>query len=221
MHIFELDRLLSQMAQDCSDCLTTSSTSLYSSSTLSLQINSSSTLKPQTISKKSIECIYVTPTVNKKPAPLAPHCRLIVHDDTTNATAHKFQRSKHKYYPKKMYRSENDLLSAVQHNEQVKSNFNYSDDRLNHDQQPPSIIQILEKDIKQKPNPCVKTEILNVHHATAAVDDNDEDEEELTWPKEPISITPSTQSHGIKKLVTNGLKLFISQPTQQHKRSVK
>ena len=54
------------------------------------------------------------------------------------------------------------------------------------------------------------TRIIN--HKTT---ENDEDE--LIWLQEPISIASSTHSYGMKTIVRNSLKLFISQ--SQHKRT--
>ena len=103
MHVFELDRLLTQMAQDCLDSL--SSASSTTSSIYSTISSHSSLTTPQrqlarsiaydsassgslsktkiqdnhsTPLRKSIECLYTTP---KQAAPLAPHCHSTLDND--------------------------------------------------------------------------------------------------------------------------------------------
>ncbi|UJR09139.1 hypothetical protein I4U23_013386 [Adineta vaga] len=182
MHVFELDRLLSQMAQDCLNSLTSpssTSSSLYSisSSTTSLSSsqrqlprsivydsNSSSSLSKSKLSenhhtplRKSIECLYVTPTTPKQTAPLAPHCQSSLDDDrrpksaSTMALAsqhsstptvlltrmHKSHYTANKNSKMKLYRSEDDIMAAVQrqqeeeeqhHQQQHKTDGNDDDD---------------------------------------------------------------------------------------------
>ena len=105
MNVFELDRLLSQMAQDCLESLSSSSSSIYTtiSSNSSLTtpqrqlartiIYDSSSISSSNLSKskipennctplrKSTECLHITPTMPKQTAPLAPHCHLTLDND--------------------------------------------------------------------------------------------------------------------------------------------
>ncbi|CAF4682471.1 unnamed protein product, partial [Rotaria sp. Silwood1] len=265
MHVFELDRLLSQMAQDCLDSFPTSSSN---SSILSFPItfqhrqnrsivyDSSLSNKSAVLSRKSIECLYMTPTINKPPVSLAPHDHVILDNDCRPKSAsniliacqnptssiisspytHKYQQLKHRYFQKKIFRSENDLMFAMQRNEQQKLNSNNKDDTLtlceNDQEHRQANVRALAKEYEQKTNSVsdyshVKPRTTNVHYATARTivndqqeQNDDDDEEELTWPKEPVSIAPSTHTSGIKKFVNNGLKLFIIQP-QEQKRSGK
>ncbi|CAM4776239.1 unnamed protein product [Rotaria magnacalcarata] len=266
MHIFELDRLLSQLTQDCLDSFPSSSSSVSNSSVLSIQISSqhrqnrtviydsSLANKSKVLSTKSIECLYLTPTTNKQPAPLAPHCRIMLDDDRRPKSAsdiledsqnpaittilspngHKFQRSqKNKYLQKKMHRSENDIMLAVQPNGQQKPYIenNHATVTLyenGRDDRHPTV-RTSAKELERKSNSSsdlyyAKTRTPNIYYATARPIVNDEQEQEeddeLTWPNEPISSNPSTQTNGIKKLVSSGLKLFITQ-SPQHKRSGK
>ncbi|CAM4901377.1 unnamed protein product [Rotaria socialis] len=269
MHIFELDRLLSQLAQDCLDSFPSPSSSVSNSSILSIQINpqhrqnrtviydSSLANKSKVLSTKSIECLYLTPATNKQPAPLAPHCRAMLDEDRRPKSAsniledsqnpaittilspngHKFQRSQqNKYLQKKMHRSENDIMSAVQPNAQQKPHLNNNHNIVNlyengRDDRHPTV-RTSAKELERKSNSSsdiyhAQTRPPNIHYATARPIVNDEqeqedddDDDELTWPNEPISSSPSTQRNGIKKLVCSGLKLFITQ-SPQHKRSGK
>jgi len=174
MHVFELDRLLSQMAQDCLDSLSSSSStssSIYStiSSHSSLttpqrqlarsmiydsasSTNLSKSKSPEnncTPLRKSIECLYMTPTIPKQAAPLAPHCHLTLDSDRRPKSAstillasqnsitptvlssrtHKFQRPTHRNFKMKMCRSEDDIMLAVQrHEDQQQQNSDLNDD---------------------------------------------------------------------------------------------
>lgn len=159
-HVFELDRLLSQMAQDCLDSLTSSTsttTSIYSTISshsslttpqrqLARSIIYDSTSSSTNLSKsktpdsthtplrKSIECLYTTP---KQAAPLAPHVHstldtdrrpksastiLLASQSSTTPTVlsprtHKFQRPTHRNLKMKMFRSEDDIMLAMQRQE--------------------------------------------------------------------------------------------------------
>jgi len=281
MHVFELDRLLSQMAQDCLNSLSSSSSassSIYStsSSTSSLtspkrrsiiyDSNSSSKLSKSKLPennytplRKSIECLYITPTNSKQAAPLAPHCQLTLADNrrpksasTTllasqhSATATILLTRKHKSqknFKMKMYRSEDDIMTAVQrHDDQQKSDPDDDDDDdgdtiticENEDQQQQPNVRALARQFEQKTNslpghnrPKLKTTPDNssaMHLSTVRTIINEQpeenDEEELTWPQHPQQIP--TQSSGIKKFVRNGLKLFsVQSQQQQNKKSGK
>jgi hypothetical protein len=106
MHVFELDRLLSQMAQDCLDSLSSSSStpsSIYSTvssysssatpqrqlarSTIYDSASSTSLSKSKTPEnnstpiRKSIESLYMTPIIQKQTAPLAPHYHITLDND--------------------------------------------------------------------------------------------------------------------------------------------
>jgi hypothetical protein len=86
----------------------------------------------------------MTSIVNKQPNPLAPHCSPILDNDRRPKSAwnifianqnsipsssslslhsHKFQRSPNRNFHIKMHRSENDLMIAMQHNQQEKNKF--------------------------------------------------------------------------------------------------
>ena len=178
MHVFELDRLLSQMAQDCLESLSSSSST--SSSIYSTMTSHSSLTTPQrqltrsivydststsnlskskspennnyTPLRKSIECLYMTPTNQKQAAPLAPHCHLTLDNDRRPKSAstillasqssttptvlsprtHKFQRPNNRNFKMKMCRSEDDIMVAIQRHEdqqqQQQQNVDVNDD---------------------------------------------------------------------------------------------
>jgi hypothetical protein len=279
MHVFELDRLLSQMAQDCLDSLSSSSSttsSIYStiSSHSSLttpqrqlarsiiydsasSANLSKIKSPDNNStplRKSIECLYTTP---KQAAPLAPHCHSTLDNDrrpksastillasqsstTSNVLSprtHKFQRPTHRNMKMKLYRSEDDIMLAVnRHDEQQqKSDINDDEDTITlcenekEDQQPQPNVRALARQFEQKTGslpdhsrskPKTPENHQAVHHATARTIINeqqeDNDEEELTWPQQQQQQHQHQhQSGGIKKFVRNGLKLFSTQSQQQ------
>jgi hypothetical protein len=181
MHVFELDRLLSQMAQDCLDSLSTSSstgtstlvyanlssntalstpqrpssrTIVYDSSTPSASIRSKTSDGRYSMPlRNSIECLYTTPINQKQVAPLAPHCYRTLDSDRRPKSAstvvlaeqtstpsnvvvsrtHKFQRPMQKHFKMKMYRSEDDIMLAVQRqNEQYRTE-NIDDVDVEHD----------------------------------------------------------------------------------------
>lgn len=291
MHVFELDRLLSQMAQDCLDSLsssTTTSVSIYStiSSNSSLTTpqrqlarsviydsSSSSTnlskyKTPEnnyTPLRKSIECLHVTPMGLKQPAPLAPHCHLTLDSDrrpksastillaNQNSTTptvlsprtHKFQRPNHKNFKMKMYRSEDDIMLAVQRpddRQELKSDLNDEDDdgtvtlcdnETDDKQHPSTNVRALARQFEQKTSSLpehnrskLKTPESHqtMHYATARTiiseqqEENYEDEDdELTWPQQqPQPPQQQTATHsGIKKFVRHSLKLFTTQSQQQ------
>jgi hypothetical protein len=257
MHIFEFDHLLSQMVQDCLNSLPTPSSPKLNSSTLSFQINSqhqqtpsiilnSSSTKQSTIPfKKSIECLYITPTINKQPTPLAPHCHPLVDNNRRPKSAsnilltnqksnsslclssntHKYQRSKNKNSHIKMHRSEDDLIAATQRNQQQKidlDNHNTLPLYENVKEHQQSNVRTLKKQFEQKTKFLSDhSRIPDIHYVTTRIINNDkqkeDDDDKLSWPQEPISTISSTQTSGIKKFVRNSLKLFITQP-QQHKR---
>lgn len=237
MHIFELDRLLSQMVQDCLNSLQVSSLPVTNTSTVSFQINpqhqqtrpiisnSSSSNKSTTPVRKTIECLYMTPTVNKQQAPLAPHCRSTLNIDRRPKSAsniflasqncvsrdtHKYQRSTDKNFHLKMHRSEDDLIAAMQRNQQDTTINSNNDDTLilcgNENEYQQSNVRELTKKFDHSQ---IKSQIINN-------DKKEKDDDELSWPQQPLSI----QTSGIKKFVRNSLKLFIIQP-QQHKRTGK
>jgi hypothetical protein len=285
MHVFELDRLLSQMAQDCLDSLSSSSsnsTSIYSTmsnsslttpqrhlarSVIYDSASSSNLSKSKTLDnyytplRKSIECLYMTPTMPKQSAPLAPHCHTTLDNDRRPKSAstillasqssttptvlsprqHKFQRPGHKNFKMKMCRSEDDIMLAVQRNDeqqqQQRSDLNDDEDTVtlcenekdDQYQQQPNV-RALARQFEQKttslPDPNrskLKTPDNHpaMHYATARAIINEQqediDEDELTWPQQQQQQHQqiSSQSSGIKKFVRNGLKLFSTQSQQQ------
>ena len=209
MHIFEFDRLLSQMAQDCLDSLPTSSPFSSNSSVLSFQINpqhrqsrsviydSSLPSKSTESSRKSIECLYMIPAMNKATTSLASHCHLIVEGDhrpksaltenqnptlSTISSSHsqqRFQSSIHKSSSKKMWNSEDDLMLAVQSTEpKINSldNIDDNEDTLtsceNNKEHQLTNIQTLVRQFEQKLNSSfdysnIETVTSNIHYATA------------------------------------------------------
>jgi hypothetical protein len=163
------------MAQDCLDSL--SSTSSASSSIYSTLSPHSSLTTPQrqlarsiiydsasssnlskskssennhTPLRKSIECLYMTPTNTiKQAAPLAPHCHITLDNDrrpksastillasqsSTTTTVlsprtNKFQRPTHRNFKMKMCRSEDDITLAVhRQDEHHQQNSDINDD---------------------------------------------------------------------------------------------
>ncbi len=249
MHILELNRLLSQMIQECLNSLPTVS---HSSSTSSLNIT------PQTSSvsppRKTVELLYITPTSNKKPAPLAPHSHPpLDHTDrqksasnnflanqsqsstssSSSSYIHKYQRANNKNNRIKMHRSEDDIIHAMELNDKRLNNLDDDDGDTStlceDDIKPePSKVQLLTKQFETQVNSSSRTlsksQTPDTHYATTRIinhkkQDNGDDDE-LTWPIQPVPAIPSTQPNGIKKFVRNSLKLFIAQP-QQHKRSGK
>jgi hypothetical protein len=242
MHIFELDNLLSQMIQDCSDSLPTVSPSSSNCSISSLHITSQT--RSGVSPRKSVEFLYITPTTNKKPAPLAPHCHstfdhtqrpksasnifIANQNSTPSSHTHKFQRSNNKNFRRKMHRSEDDIVHAIQSNRKQTTDLDNDDTPTLCEEDiksEPSKVQLLTKQFESQTNSLpertqMKYQTPDVHYATTRIINHrkqEVDEEELTWPQQPI---PSTQSNGIKKFVRNSLKLFITQP-QQHKRTGK
>jgi hypothetical protein len=268
MHVFELDRLLTQMAQDCSDSLIASSSPLLSSSVLCFQItpqrqqirsainNSSSSIQSKTPLRKSIECLYMTPTMNKHPAPLAPHSHVTLDNDRRPKSAsniliasqhyttspilsphtNKFQRSPHKNSKMKMYRSVDDIMAALQRNEQQRFDLIDNDDDDDDDEDTlcedeidghQLSVRALAKQFEQKqnssPDPTrIKSKTPDnqtIHYAVTRTlaDSQQQEEDEVSRPQEQSL----TQTNGKKKFVRNGAKLFISQSQQQHKRTRK
>jgi hypothetical protein len=218
-HIFEIDRLLSQMAQDCLDSLTTSQSSSNSSvSSFTTFPQSSSSTKALT---KSIECLYMTPIMTKQPASLSPNSRstldinrrpksasniLIASQNSTplgisSPYIHRFQQSTHRNFRMKMYRSEDDIMLAVQRNELEKIPSDSDDDTLT--------LSGNEGEIHQS-----KQKITNTNQ-----EPEEDDDKRARYPQTSSPI-PSTQKNGIKKFVRNGLKLFTSQ-SHQHKKAGK
>jgi hypothetical protein len=272
MHVFELDRLLSQMAQDCLDSLSSSSSTsssiystisshsslttpqrqlarsiIYDSSSSASLSKTKSSENNSTPLRKSIECLYTTP---KQAAPLAPHCHSTLDNDrrpksastillasqsttTSNVLSsrtHKFQRPTHRNMKMKMYRSEDDIMLAVQRQEeeqqqqqqQQNSDLNDDEDTItvceNDDQHQQPNVRALARQFEQKTGSLpdhtrskLRTPDQAMHYATARTIINEQqeenDEEESTWPQQ-LQQPTSTQSGGIKKFVRNGLKLF-------------
>lgn len=237
LQIFELDRLLSQMVQDCLNSLPPTSLPVSTTSILSLQINpqhyqprsnisnsssSSSPNKSKMPLKKSIECLYMTPTVNKQKAPIAPHSRstfdidrrpksastvLMVNRNPVSSLsgAQNFQRSSNDV---KLHRSDDDLVLAMQRNENNK---------IEHEQ--PNVRELTKQFEGKQKISSDRSRIIDIQIINNDVLE-EEDEDELSWPQQPISTISSAQSGGIKKFVRNSLKLFITQP-QQYKRTGK
>ena len=163
MHIFELDRLLSQMAQDCLDSLSASTSSLTSpqrSSAYTSIYDSSSNLnrsrmldEPYSPLRKSIECIYTTPSLSKSTAPLAPHCYLTLDSSrrpksastvmltnlnsippaTLSPGTHKVQQPGRRNYKLKAYRSEDDIMLALRRQEEQTPDSNDEGDDVDDD----------------------------------------------------------------------------------------
>ena len=293
VHIFELDRLLSQMAQDCLDSLTTSASasasstaSLYCSlssnsslmtpqrpSTRTIIYDSSSLIKSKisennsTPLRKSIESLYTTPIHQKSAAPLAPHCHVTLDSDRRPKSAstillanqnssssavlsprtHKFQRTNHRNFKMKMYRSEDDLMYAVERHQDQQQRQRTDLNDENDDEESLTVanqekeetpvhtnVRALARQFEQKTNslpdhqrPKLRSPENHqaVHHAAARtiineqVEENEEDR--LTWPQQAPS-TP-TPTSGIKKLVRHGIKLLTTTQTnqQQTKKSSK
>ena len=243
MHIFEIDRHLSQMIHDCLYSLPTipSPRPPSNSASVSLQITPKRPTMSQLSSpRKSIECIYMTPSINKKPAPIAPHCRSTLdvsrrpksasnaflpgQHSLSQSRTHRYQRAIHPNPSMRMHRSEDDLPVAVERD--YKQSLNPDDtlavcEELTESEQSHEPVSITP--VNPTPNKSPTKITTDLHYATTRIInhkiEDDDDEEELTWPQEPISTVSSTHSSGIKKFVRNSLKLFITQP--QHKRTGK
>ena len=285
MHVFELDRLLSQMAQDCLDSLTSSTsstTSIYSTissqsslttpqrqlarsiiyESTSSSTNLSKTKTPDsthTPLRKSIECLYTTP---KQAAPLAPHVHstldsdrrpksastiLLASQSSTTPTVlsprtHKFQRPTHRNLKMKMFRSEDDIMLAMQRQEaeqqqQQQHNLDLNDDadtvtlcenpEPSSPQHPPLNVRALARQFEQKTGSLpeharskLRTPDQAMHYATARTIINEQqeenDDEECTWPQPtPQTNSNSNPSSGIKKFVRSGFKLFNNNKTKK------
>ena len=251
-HIFELNRLLSQMIQECLNSLPVVSPSA-SNSSLNITPQTSTISSP----RKTVELLYITPTSNKKPAPIAPHHHspldqtdrqksasnnFLANQSQNSASSssssyiHKYQRANNKNIRVKMHRSEDDIIHAMEFNEKHVNSFNDDDDTSTLCEEcikpEPSKVQLLTKQFETQANSSlsrttqIKSQTPETRYATTQIinhkknDNYEDDDDELTWPSQPIPTIPSTQSNGIKKFVRNSLKLFIAQP-QQHKRSGK
>ena len=145
-----------------------------------------------------------------------------------------------------MYRSEDDIMLAVQRQEeqqqqqqqQQRSDLNEDDDTLtlgDNDKDDPAAqpnVRALARQFEQKTGSLpdhnrskLKTPESHptMHHATARTiiseQQEEVDDDRLSWPQQ--SPTTPTSSGGIKKFVRNGLKLLTAQPQQQHKKSGK
>lgn len=213
MHIFELDRFLSQIAQDCLNSLTTSFPFSSNSSSLSFQITPPSQhnravvyhslpIKSTPPLKKSVECLYMTPIVNKQPTSLTPRCRRILDNDCLSKSAsnilttsqhstprtNKFPRSIHKHVK---HRSENDIIFAVQPNIRSFTKLNK--------QKTSSLPGYTQSD-------TISRTLSNNHQ---------EDEDELTWPQQSSTTSSSTQTNGLRNFVRNGFKLFNTSPQKR------
>lgn len=205
--------------------------------------------------RKSIESLYITPINGKQTAPLAPHCHVTLDSDRRPKSAstillasrssttptvlsprtHKFQRPSHKNFKMKMHRSEDDIMLAVQRQEeQQRSELNDDEDTLTladndkDEQMVQPNVRALAKQFEQKTGSLPdhnrsKLKTPEMHHATARTIISEQQEEidddRLSWPQQ--SPTTPTSSGGIKKFVRNGLKLLTAQPQQQHKKSSK
>jgi len=147
----------------------------------------------------------------------------------------------------KMYRSEDDIMTALQrHDDQQKSDADDDDDddddgdtiticeNEDQQQQQQPNVRALARQFEQKTNSLPghnRTKLKNtpdnssaMHLSTVRTIINEQpeenDEEELTWPQHTQQIP--TQSSGIKKFVRNGLKLFsVQSQQQQNKKSGK
>lgn len=248
MHLFELDRLLAQIAKDCLNSLSASPSPVSNTSIVSVQIddpqrqqnrsvlsNSSSSDKSTKPLRRSIECLYMIPTVNKQQSPLTPNCRSTLNIDRRPKSAsnillasqypvspdtHRYQRSNNRNFHTRMHRSENNLIVAIQRNQQeIRINSN-NDDTLYENEN----VQELTKKFQQKPNSLSDYSRIKSRTIETRIINNDKqvkDDDELSWPQEPLSTVSSTQTRGIKKFVRNSLKLFIIQPQSQHKRTGK
>jgi len=242
------------MVQDCLNSLPASASPVPNTSVVSFQINpqhqqtrsvisdSSSSNKSTKPIRKSIECLYMVPTVNKQKAPLAPHCRSTLNIDRRPKSAsniflnsqncvsidmYKYQRSTNNNFHTRMHRSEDDLVATMQRDQQDIIINSDNDDTLtlceneNEHQQPN--VQELTKKFEQKTNLVSDHSRIKSRTIDTRITNNDKkekDDDKLSWPQQPLSANSSTQTSGIKKFVRNSLKLFIIQP-QQHKRTGK
>ncbi|CAF1465550.1 unnamed protein product, partial [Adineta ricciae] len=293
MHVFELDRLLSQMAQDCLNSLSSSPStisSMYSisSSTSSLSSSAqrqlprsivydsgSSSLSKSKLSenhhtplRKSIECLYVTPTTPKQTAPLAPHCQHSFDDDHRSKSSSTMALASHntstptvlltrthkspygnKNSKMKLYRSEDDIMAAVQRQEEHRRaevedvddedgdtiTLCENEDQQQQQQQPPppqqTNVRALARQFEQKTNSLPghnRSKARNLDHSLTTyyattrtvINEQHEENEEETLTWPQHPQQPPSQSGGIKKFVRNGLRLFSTQQ-QSHTQNKK
>lgn len=212
--------------------------------------------------RKSIECLYTTP---KQAAPLAPHIHstldtdrrpksastiLLASQNSTTPTVfsprtHKFQRPTHRNLKMKMYRSEDDIMLAVQRQEeqeQQQQNGDLNDDAdtitlcENNEQQPSPTgtqqqqhaqpnVRALARQFEQKTSSLpdharskLRTPDQAMHYATARTiinEQQEENDEEECTWPQPVPQSTSNSTSGIKKFVRNGFKLFNNNKTKK------
>jgi hypothetical protein len=178
--------------------------------------------------RKSNEYLHNTP---KAVAPLAPHCHITLDNDRrpksastillasqpSNASSrpHKFQRTTYRTFKMKTYRSEDDIMLALQRqNDSIHSN-NDDESTLVEQEIAPLNVKALARQFEQK------TSTLPDQYRTRAKTPDNNDDEHLSWSPSTTSVsTPASNSGGIKKFVRNGLKLF-STPSQQSNGTLK
>ncbi|CAF3549990.1 unnamed protein product [Adineta steineri] len=239
-YVFELDRLLSQMVQDCSTSLSNPSPLPLNSSNLSIQITPQSRHNRAVIYhslpskstppiRKSIECLYMTPTVNKQPLSITPHGHRTLNNDSRPKSAsyaminnrhslsstyqppytHKFQQLPNKNHKTKTHRSEDDLVLGVQ----TKSN-------LDNDKHQQGKVRVSTKQYEQQTNSLPgysrsKTRMSDGQCTISPTRMNNQEENDEK--KEVIlssTTSPTIHTSGIKKFVLSGLKLFVTAPSQ-------
>lgn len=216
-HLLELDDLLWQMNDDEFDSSSIIPTSSSHSSVLSLQVtpHQQSSSSSSTSWKRSVECLYMTPSNNQKsPARCfltLDHQRrpksasnLFLADDSLICTSPRV-------YPMKLYRSEEDITNATEHRGFEFSNgvgaktFTFEEEDSSC---LGSSVRTLMKDFEQSYLRSTLDDLSTIHYSTATTLANNHCEDE-----EDPSIVAASDSHGTHKLVRNALQLFITPPS--------
>ena len=242
LYIFGLDRLLSQLVQDCSP-----SPLPPSSSNLTVQVTPSAaqnrtiiyhTLpsKPSSPMRKSVECLYMTPTMNKRPASTTAHGqRLLNHDSrpksastiliqtrgsmpptSPSSSTNRFERAANRHPKRRTYSSDDDLIrdAPARTNPCELVDGNRSKQQSNGH----SGMDQCEQKTRSLPDYSrVKGRVINDSYSVSPTTETRHHnvDGEKTLP------TPPTPSSGIRRFVLSGLKFFVASPSQQPKRAVR
>ncbi|CAF0850375.1 unnamed protein product [Adineta ricciae] len=218
IYIFEIDRFLSQLAQDCSN--SPSSSSPLNSTTLCIQVTpttkTSSVVHQSLPSKstspirKSIECLYMTPTTNKQPSLATSHGQKLLSNDSRPKSAstilisnnqhsisttasspsiHRFQRINYKKFTRRTQSHHDDSNGQIETNS--KRGF------IKHYEQKTQSLPGYTK-----MNNGTSSEPF--HSFSTVSKDNEEEKYSSS----------STSANGIKKFVLNSLRMFMTSSPQ-------
>ncbi|CAF1243822.1 unnamed protein product [Adineta ricciae] len=219
IYIFEIDRFLSQLAQDCSN--SPSSSSPLNSTTLCIQVTpttKTSSIVHQSLPskstppiRKSIECLYMTPTTNKQPSLATSHGHKLLSNDSRPKSAstilisnnqhsisttasspsiHRFQRINYKKCTRRMQSHDDDSNGQIEINS--KRGF-----IKHHEQKTQSLPGYTKMKNGTSSGPF---------HSLSTVPKGNEEEKDLP---------SSTPANGIKKFVLNSLRMLMTSSPQQ------